>query len=163
KSAPDVILTVDRTGRILFANRSLWGYSAESLISSLVVDCVPERERPAISKCLEEVFGSGKAAGCEVSGADRFDRSWAEVSFGSAHQLEVQDGKRRTTTTTTTTTIQIRDITEEKLNREKLRMSSQQLRELAAGIEAVREEERARVAREIHDELGQALTVTKLD
>jgi signal transduction histidine kinase len=42
-------------------------------------------------------------------------------------------------------------------------MTSEKMREFAAGIEAVREEERARVAREIHDELGQALTVTKLD
>jgi signal transduction histidine kinase len=44
-----------------------------------------------------------------------------------------------------------------------LRSSSQQLRDFAARLEAVREEERTRVAREIHDELGQALTGLKLD
>jgi len=38
-----------------------------------------------------------------------------------------------------------------------------QLRALSARIEAVREEERTNIAREIHDELGQALTALKLD
>jgi signal transduction histidine kinase len=46
---------------------------------------------------------------------------------------------------------------------EELRQSRQELRDLAAHIESVREQERANIAREIHDELGQALTALKLD
>jgi PAS domain S-box-containing protein len=38
-----------------------------------------------------------------------------------------------------------------------------QLRNLAARLEAIREEERTRIAREIHDEFGQALTALKMD
>src|SRR5690606_25995997 len=38
-----------------------------------------------------------------------------------------------------------------------------QMRALSERIEAVREEERTNIAREIHDELGQALTALKLD
>ena len=38
-----------------------------------------------------------------------------------------------------------------------------QLRALAGRLQSVREEERAKVAREIHDELGQALTAIKID
>jgi signal transduction histidine kinase len=37
------------------------------------------------------------------------------------------------------------------------------LRELSAHHDSVREEERARIAREIHDEMGQALTALKMD
>ncbi len=47
-------------------------------------------------------------------------------------------------------------------NRE-LQDSLDQLHALAARIQAVREEERANIAREIHDELGQALTALKMD
>lgn len=50
----------------------------------------------------------------------------------------------------------------EKSKRE-LRASHDQLRNLSAHLEVVREEERARIAREIHDELGQLLTVMKMD
>jgi PAS domain S-box-containing protein len=46
---------------------------------------------------------------------------------------------------------------------ERLRASREELRSLARRLEAVREEERARIAREIHDELGQALTALKID
>lgn len=43
------------------------------------------------------------------------------------------------------------------------RRSTEQLRELSARLQTVREEERTRIAREIHDELGQALTGLKMD
>ncbi|WP_060512201.1 PAS domain S-box protein [Pseudomonas sp. NBRC 111124] len=44
-----------------------------------------------------------------------------------------------------------------------LAQSQEQLRELSAHLESVREEEKARIAREVHDELGQMLTVLKLE
>jgi PAS domain S-box-containing protein len=55
------------------------------------------------------------------------------------------------------------DITDRKLVEQELQRSFEQLRALAAGLEKVREEERTRVAREIHDELGQALTAIKIE
>jgi signal transduction histidine kinase len=44
-----------------------------------------------------------------------------------------------------------------------LRESSKQLQELAVSLETAREEERKKVSRELHDELGQALTAVKFD
>jgi len=46
---------------------------------------------------------------------------------------------------------------------EKLRRSHDQLRALTGHLQFVREKERTRIAREVHDELGQALTGLKLD
>lgn len=55
------------------------------------------------------------------------------------------------------------DISESKRIELELDSSRRQLRELSAHLESVREEEKARIAREVHDELGQMLTVLKLE
>ncbi len=70
---------------------------------------------------------------------------------GKIQQLEQADRKLE------------RDITERKRATEELQRSFDQLRALAARLQSIREEERKRVAREIHDQLGQALTAIKID
>ena len=56
-----------------------------------------------------------------------------------------------------------RDISDQKRAQEGLRISREQLRALSARLESLREEERIRMSREIHDELGQRLTALKMD
>jgi len=55
------------------------------------------------------------------------------------------------------------DLSETKRAEQELRASSEQLRSLAAHLLSVREEERTRISREVHDELGQSLTAVKMD
>ena len=57
----------------------------------------------------------------------------------------------------------IRDITQYKLYFEELLYSRQELRNLTAHVESLREKERTDIAREIHDVLGQHLTALRLD
>jgi hypothetical protein len=54
------------------------------------------------------------------------------------------------------------DVTEAKRSEEQLRASRAALRSLATRQQDIREDERTRIAREIHDSLGQALTALKL-
>jgi signal transduction histidine kinase len=55
------------------------------------------------------------------------------------------------------------ELAERALTEQRLRSSEENLRALAAHLQSVREEERIHIAREIHDELGQALTGLKYD
>ncbi|MGE5300999.1 MAG: PAS domain S-box protein [Acidobacteriota bacterium] len=55
------------------------------------------------------------------------------------------------------------DVTERKVVEQELKNSREQLRILLAHVQSVREDERTRISREIHDELGQSLTALKID
>ncbi|HJV84399.1 MAG TPA: CHASE domain-containing protein [Noviherbaspirillum sp.] len=57
----------------------------------------------------------------------------------------------------------IMDISERKLTVEALKRSQDLLRELTAYQDRVKEDERKRIAREIHDELGQTLLALRID
>jgi signal transduction histidine kinase len=57
----------------------------------------------------------------------------------------------------------LRDITDRVRAYEELRTSREQLRRLSRHLQSVRESERGAIAREIHDELGGALTALKFD
>lgn len=57
----------------------------------------------------------------------------------------------------------VSDITERKIAADEIQKSQIRLRNLATRLQAIREDERARIAREIHDELGQTLTGLKMD
>lgn len=56
-----------------------------------------------------------------------------------------------------------RELTIHRRSELNLRMSQERLRNLSAHILSVRENEAARIARDIHDELGQSLTAIKFD
>lgn len=59
--------------------------------------------------------------------------------------------------------ILIEDISERKKTEEEIKNTNEQLRQLTVHLQSIREEERKRISREIHDELGQQLTAIKMD
>ena len=56
-----------------------------------------------------------------------------------------------------------KDISERKRAEKEIRESRERLRELTSHLQLIREEERGRIEREIHDELGQALAALNMD
>jgi PAS domain S-box-containing protein len=88
------------------------------------------------------VFDQGQVRGAVVTFVDITERKRAEDALHKAKtELELRVAERT----------------------QALETALQQLRELAAWSEAVREEERTRIAREVHDELGSLLVALKMD
>jgi PAS domain S-box-containing protein len=60
-------------------------------------------------------------------------------------------------------TIILRDVSDRHLVQQKLARSHNQLRQLSAALQTIREEERTHIARELHDDLGQILASLRMD
>lgn len=160
-SAMDAIITVDETGHIVLFNPSAEKMfrctQAEALGASLE-RFIPERHRAAHAGHMRE-FGATGISSRSMGGrldiaARRADGEEFPADI-SISQLEAGGHKLYTA--------MLRDVTLRKAAEDELRESHQQLRELSASLQSVREEERTRLARELHDELGQHLTGLKMD
>ncbi len=62
ENAPDVIVTLDRLGRILFANRTHPGLAPEALIGASALELVAPEDRERAAACLARVFETGSPA-----------------------------------------------------------------------------------------------------
>lgn len=94
---------------------------------------------------------------------DMTERHAKEEALAKAKELLELRVEQRTTVLARLNEELRTEISERFRAEQQLRASLDQLRALAARLQSVREEERTSVAREIHDELGQACTAIKMD
>lgn len=155
RSAGDAVALADLDGKIQFLNPA-----AESLLGAVS----PSAARPALTEiirldeqncCFKDLPGLAGHATYETRVLTADGRKVPVELTVSAIQDECA-GR-------TGTVVILRDITERKRFEAQLWKSRSEYRALAAHSESVREAERTRIAREIHDELGQMLTGLKYD
>jgi PAS domain S-box-containing protein len=90
-------------------------------------------------------------------------RHQAEEALANASKELEKRVDERTAELLTANRLMKKMLDEGKRAEEKLSKSRERLRNLSGSLQSLLEEERARISREIHDELGQALTAMKLD
>ena len=160
ESATDGIILADPDGRIISWNRAaaeMFGYSDHEIVGRPLSSLMPARyrERHEAGVRRQRSGGTSRIIGrtVEMFGLRR---------DGTEFPIDLAVGTWQTERGRFYSGI-VRDITHRKQNEERLRASNEELRYLSARIEAIQEEERTSIARELHDELGQALTAIHLD
>lgn len=159
--APDAIVTIDHQGQILefnpAAEKTFGRRRPEVLGKEMAALIIPHSQRDQHRRGLERYFasGHGRMVGKRIElTALRGDGKEFPVEL-TISRVNLEGAPMFTGF--------IRDITERRRAEKQIRESREQLRALAAYLQSVREEERTRIAREVHDELGQTLTGLKME
>ena len=161
-SAMDAIITTDEAQNIVLFNRAaeqLFRMRREEMIGTRLDRLIPARFRGAHHAHVEQ-FGSTGVTSRRMGDVTTL---WAlrpgseeEFPIEASISQALEDGRRYFT-------VILRDITVRKQAEDALLASQRELRELSARVLEAREDEKARIARELHDELGQLLTALKMD
>lgn len=142
--------------RVLAANpsaaRMLGVGSVEALLETGLERVFHPESHQLVQRRLEHVLGGGGALTALAERIVREDSQVRDVELSVA-ALQTRPG---------VALLSMRDVTERRKVESALALTAGQLRALAKRQGAMVEEERQRIAREIHDELGQQLTLAKL-
>ena len=154
----EVVSLYDRDGHWLYVSPSvqrIWGYTPREMLATRALG---ERVHPDdVERILEEfhdLAGRPEAVGRMEFRARHSDGSWRDVEAVAVNRLEEPSVRA--------IVANLRDVTERRKADDRLKRSYERIRALAARMETVREEEASRIARELHDEVGQSLTAIKI-
>jgi len=161
RSSMEAIITIDEQQRIVLFNpmaEQVFGCTAMEAIGASLERFIPERFRAAHARHVEQ-FGvtgvSDRQMGRQrvLSGL----RANGEEFPIEASISQTRDGGARLYT------VMLRDVTERVRAEHAQQRAREELRELSANLQKIREDEKTRIARELHDDLGQQLTALKMD
>lgn len=160
-SAMDAIIIIDHWQRIVIFNdaaEQVFGWPRKTVLGQRLDLLLPARFHHAHQQHVQrfgETGTSSRRMGAKtVLTGLRADGEEFPIEASISHFGE---GERKLYT------VILRDVTLRVQAEEALRRSKEELRELAAGANQLREQEQRRIARELHDELAQALTGLKMD
>ncbi len=153
----DSVFVIDMDGTIRFWSRgaeAMLGYSKSQAVGKMSHDLLRTEFPQPLDEIKAELMRVGHWEGDLIKTAQ--DGRRIVVASRWALQWGKRDQLPRVLVINS-------DITERKRGEESLVSQKEQLRALAERLQWVREEDRKRVARDLHDQIGQILTAIKMD
>jgi PAS domain S-box-containing protein len=161
ESAMDAVITIDESQRVVLFNQAaeaMFGCPRAEALGESLDRFLPQRFRDAHHGHIA-AFGKAGVTNRRMGHNTVLSALHAN---GLEFPIEASISKAGTEGQVLYTVI-LRDITKRKEAEDALRQSQVELRELSAQVLQSREDEKTRIARELHDELGQQLTALKMD
>jgi PAS domain S-box-containing protein len=153
----DSVFVIDMEGKVLFWSRgaeAMLGYSKNQAAGKISHDLLRTEFPQPLAEIRSELMRVGHWEGDVIKTAR--DGRRIVVAGRWALQWGKRDEAPRVLVINS-------DITARKRGEESLVLQREQLRALAERLQSVREEDRKRVARDLHDQIGQILTSIKMD
>ncbi|AYQ29508.1 PAS domain S-box protein [Polaromonas sp. SP1] len=153
-SAMDAIITVDSEQNVILYNQAaekIFGWPTREMLGQPLTRLIPQRHRAAHGDQVRRFGQTGTTSRRMGDGTVLYGQRASGEEFpleASISQLDTVHGKIYT--------VILRDVTE------RVR-ASEELSAFASAAHAIRESEKTRIARELHDELAQSLTAIKMD
>jgi PAS domain S-box-containing protein len=150
--APDGVIVADAKGRFLEVNKAacyITGYSHDKLLKMSFSDIIHGKSLTEAANFFMVLKQQGSAKSDLL-----FNHKNESIIWCSTESVRIDKNRNLCF---------IKDISARKQTEKELHSSLKQLKQLARYIEEVREDERVTIARELHDDLGQALTAVKID
>lgn len=152
----DLVGLFDASGKILYASPSHYrvlGRESENLVHASLFEVLHPDDTARALKAIQAVLQTRGSEKVEVR-LRHISGDWVAVE--AILSVVLVEGDNRIL-------FAARDTTERRRMEDRLRTSHEQLRALSSRLTTAREEERTRIAREIHDELGQRLMALKME
>ncbi len=152
ENSTDLVIEIDAEGKFLYVSSNvklILGFEPADLVGTNVLSRVYGKDKPLMKEILDNQGGSVMYRyGDNLGRWHWFESSGRVYSTSSGEQRMVMVS---------------RDITQRRKAEQELDVSRKQLQHFTEHLEQVLEEERKRISRELHDELGQLLTILKFD
>lgn len=152
ENSTDIVTEISAENKYLYVSpnvKSILDFEPNDMVGTNVLSRVYGKDKAIIGEILSKLGGSATYRYRDRTGGWHWFESSGRFYYTSS-------GEQRMVMVS-------RDITQRRKAEQEIELSRKQLQHFTEHLEQVLEEERKRISRELHDELGQLLTVLKFD
>ncbi len=157
QASQDIIILFDTRGKGLYTNpavKTLLGYNDQEFMNKALVGAIHPDDRRAVREEITRLLATNIPPPVREVKIQKKNKEYLDMEMNLLC-IDLSSGKRIVGSI-------VRDISDRKIAEEQLRLSEERLGDLSAMLITAQDDERRRIAMELHDEFGQSLAALKM-